>query len=256
MTTNNLIGYDPLAWMDGETLEETLPPAPVKKATKTKAKAAPVVDKPEPEEPAALEEVVDEESVVQEAAEVVEVEEPESDIPVVTVDDDAIESAAKEIDIDITVDKDGDIEIVVEADQDAEVAIEIAVETSQMDDDVMDEIVEEVTEMPTEESEAKVSESEPETKVEPLIELNSEATIKNIAALYDTLKRALAAHDTIEINASDVTTIDTATLQLLVSLKKDTLQSNKTVDIIYPSTRFIESAKLLNLLDVLEVTEI
>jgi ABC-type transporter Mla MlaB component len=193
---------------------------------------------------------------VQEAAEVIEVAEPESDTPVVTIDDDAIESATEEIEIDITVDKDGDIEIVVEANQDAEIAIEIAVETPQIDGDVMDEIVEEVMEMPTEELETEVSESEPEAIVEPLIELNSEATIKHIAALYETIKRTLEVHDTIEINASDVTTIDTATLQLLVSLKKDTSQSNKTVDIIYPSTRFIESAKLLNLLDVLEVTEI
>ena len=252
MTTNNLIGYDPLAWMDGETLDETPPPAPVKKATKAKAKAAPVIDEPE-------------EVVEQEVDEIAATEEPELDSPVATVDDNTIEAVAdddeaapEEIEVDVTVDEDGDVEITIDTDKDVEVAVEIEIETPQMDDDVVNEIIEEVTEMPTEETETEteIIESEPEGAVEPLIELNSDATIKNIAALYDTIKRALEMHDTLEINASDVTTIDTATLQLLVSLKKDTQQSDKKVDIIYPSTRFIESAKLLNLLDVLEITEI
>lgn len=258
MTTNNLIGYDPLAWMDGETLDETPLPPPVKKATKAKTKTASVINEPE-------------EVVVQEAEEIVATEEPESDSPVATVDDDAVEpavehdeAAPEEIEVDVTIDEDGDVEITIDADKDVEVEVEveIAVETPQTDDDVVDKIIEEVTEMPTEEieteaeAEAEIVESEPEGIIEPLIELDSDATIKNIAALYDTIKRALAAHDTIEINAADVTTIDTATLQLLVSLKKDTQQSDKKVDIIYPSTRFIESAKLLNLLDVLEVTEV
>jgi ABC-type transporter Mla MlaB component len=240
MTTNNLIGYDPLAWMDGETLDETPPLAPVKKATRAKAKAAPVVEELE-------------------AKEIVAAEESESDSPVATVDDDAVDNAeasSEEIEIDVTVDKDGDVEITIETDEEVEIEVEIAIETPQTDDDVIDEIVEEVTEMSTEEPEVAVIESEPEGTIEPLIELNSDATIKNIAALYDTIKRALAVHDAIEINASDVTAIDTATLQLLVSLKKDSAQSSKTVDIIYPSARFIESAKLLNLLDVLEVSEV
>ena len=85
------------------------------------------------------------------------------------------------------------------------------------------------------------------------IDLEKDATIKNVAALYSTVKNALAAHDAIEINAADVATIDTATLQLLVSLKKDALNLGKTVEIIYPSERFLESAKLLGLTEVLGV---
>lgn len=231
MTINNLIGYDPLAWMDGETLDETIP-EPAKKVTKSRAKAksVPVAD----------------------AAEVVA---PELDSPVATIDD-ADEAATEEMDIDITVDEDGDIKIAIEADENIEVAIEIATESPEIYDPVMDEVVEEISEMPMEDVETDTVESEPEGIIEPLIELGVDATLKNIAALYGKVKQALAVHDTLEINASDVATVDTATLQLLVSLKKDTSQSNKTVDIIYPSARFIEAAKLLNLLDALKVTEI
>ncbi|MGZ4955036.1 MAG: STAS domain-containing protein, partial [Methylobacter sp.] len=67
------------------------------------------------------------------------------------------------------------------------------------------------------------------------------------------LKNSLAMHDEIEINASDVSSIDTATLQLLVSLKKSAVKLQKKVTIIYPSPRFVESARLLGLLDVLDV---
>jgi ABC-type transporter Mla MlaB component len=101
-----------------------------------------------------------------------------------------------------------------------------------------------------------LAEESPITAVaEPHIDLASESTIKTVAALYETIKHSLDAHDAIEINAADVTTIDTATLQLLVSLKKDAPNLGKTVDIIYPSERFVESAKLLGLLDVLEVAK-
>jgi ABC-type transporter Mla MlaB component len=250
MTTNNLIGYDPLAWMDGETLEE-IPPAPAKKVTKAKAKVTPVID--EIEEPA-----LDKDDEIIEVATVKESELADSPV------DDVIESAeieevkpeTEEIEIDVTIDKDGDIEIAIDADENVDVIVEIAIESPQMDNDVIDEIVEEVSEMPVEEAQTEIVESPIEEIIEPLIELNSDATIKNIAKLYDTIKRAIEIHDTIEINASDVATVDTATLQLLVSLKKDVQESHKSVNIIYPSARFIESAKLLNLLDVLEVTEV
>lgn len=254
MTTNNLIGYDPLAWMDGETLDET-PPAPAKKLTKakTKAKAAPVVDEPE-EQVEQVEQETENEVVV--VTEEIAIEAENND----AIDD---EDSTEEFEIDVIVDEDGDIEIAIEADENVDIDVEISMESSETDDTVINEIVEEISEIAVEETdvlekepEEEVPEKEPEEIVEPLIELNAEATIKNIVALYDTIKRALAAHDTIEINASDVTTIDTATLQLLVSLKKYQQQSHKNVDIIYPSTRFIESAKLLNLLDVLEITEV
>lgn len=90
---------------------------------------------------------------------------------------------------------------------------------------------------------------------EGMCNLDSTLTIQNVVQLHEKLKNLVAVHDQIEINASDVSSIDTATLQLLVSLKKDADKLNKKVTIIYPSPRFVESAKLLGLLDVLAVDD-
>jgi anti-anti-sigma regulatory factor len=89
-----------------------------------------------------------------------------------------------------------------------------------------------------------------------LVDLDATLTIQNVVKLHEKLKNSLAIHDEIEINASDVSSIDTATLQLLVSLKKDAVKLQKKVTIIYPSPRFVESAKLLGLLDVLGVHDL
>ena len=88
---------------------------------------------------------------------------------------------------------------------------------------------------------------------ESLIDLDATLTIQNVVKLHEKLKDVLSVYDQIEINASDVSSIDTATLQLLVSLKKDADKLQKKVTIIYPSPRFVESAQLLGLLDVLDV---
>ncbi|MFI3121917.1 MAG: STAS domain-containing protein [Methylococcaceae bacterium] len=101
-----------------------------------------------------------------------------------------------------------------------------------------------------------VGESASEEVEGPLIDLDATLTIQNVVKLYEKLKRFLALHDQIEINASDVSSIDTATLQLLVSLKKDAVKLHKKVTIIYPSPRFVESAKLLGLLDILDVQDL
>ena len=252
MTTNNLIGYDPLAWMDGAEFEdedtiavvEPKAPVPAKKSTKSrvKAKVASIETAPEPVaiEPEVI--VVDAESNNEITAETVEV--------------------------DISVDEEGDVEITVETNRNIEMDVEVSVENS--DDSVMESIVEEITadvvqeelqaieEIPVPEEDVAVEQKHIEEApidalAEPHIDLESDSTIKNVAQLYGTLKSSLAAHDVIEINAADVTTIDTATLQLLVSLKKDAPNLGKTVDIIYPSERFIESAKLLGLLEILGI---
>ncbi|MDP3589667.1 MAG: STAS domain-containing protein [Methylobacter sp.] len=85
------------------------------------------------------------------------------------------------------------------------------------------------------------------------IDLDATLTIQNVVKLHEKLKNSFAIHDQIEINASDVSSIDTATLQLLVSLKKEAVKLQKQVTIIYPSPRFVESAQLLGLVDVLDV---
>ena len=85
------------------------------------------------------------------------------------------------------------------------------------------------------------------------IDLDATLTIQNVVKLHEKLKDSFAIHDQIEINASDVSSIDTATLQLLVSLKKEAVKLQKQVTIIYPSPRFVESAQLLGLVDMLDV---
>jgi ABC-type transporter Mla MlaB component len=88
---------------------------------------------------------------------------------------------------------------------------------------------------------------------ESVIILDTALTIQNVFKLYEKLKKSYAVHDSIEINASQVSTIDTATLQLLVALKKEAVKQQKSVVMTEPSQRFIESAGLLGLLELLEI---
>lgn len=259
-TTNNLIGYDPLAWLDGEEISEeteTVTPAledapPAKKTTKSRAKTKKVESIEEP--------------TVAKVAETA----PESIEGEIVAEDDN-----DEIEVDVSVNEDGEISISIEASEDDEVRVEVSVEDNFVEEttenDVMEAIAEEVANEETAPEEVEttveeetvssdvaqeetvVEEAPIEAAVEPHIDLEKDATIKNVAALYDTIKNALAAHDVIEINAADVASVDTATLQLLVSLKKDAPNLGKTVEIIYPSERFLESAKLLGLTEILGV---
>ena len=120
------------------------------------------------------------------------------------------------------------------------------------DELVIDEIEAESASALIEEVEDSVSAEADESQ----IDLDATLTIQNVVKLHEKLKNSLAVHDQIEINASDVSSIDTATLQLLVSLKKDAVKLQKKITIIYPSPRFVESAKLLGLLDVLDVHDV
>ncbi|MBL1265117.1 STAS domain-containing protein [Methylomicrobium sp. RS1] len=87
----------------------------------------------------------------------------------------------------------------------------------------------------------------------PGINLDTVLSIQNITELHEKLKNSFALHDSIEINASQVASIDTATLQLLVALKKEAGKQQKNIVVMEPSQRFIESAGLLGLLEVLEL---
>jgi anti-anti-sigma regulatory factor len=90
---------------------------------------------------------------------------------------------------------------------------------------------------------------------EPVINLDPTLSIQNVVKLYEKLKKSYAAYDAIEIDASHVTSIDTATLQLFVALKKDSVKQNKEVVFFQPSPRFIESAKLLDLVEALDIID-
>lgn len=87
----------------------------------------------------------------------------------------------------------------------------------------------------------------------PRINLDTVLSIQNITKLHERIKNSFAVHDSIEINASQVASIDTAALQLLVALKKEAGKRQKNILVTEPSPRFIESADLLGLSDVLEL---
>jgi anti-anti-sigma regulatory factor len=91
--------------------------------------------------------------------------------------------------------------------------------------------------------------------VEPIITLDANLSIQNVVKLYERMKASYTAFNGLEINASQVAAIDTTTLQVLVALKKDADKNEREVTFTSPSPRFIESAKLLGLLDVLGINE-
>jgi ABC-type transporter Mla MlaB component len=150
-----------------------------------------------------------------------------------------------EIDIIIESDDDCQIDIDIQTNDDNTIDISIDTQDSPSDDDInmIDMIIQEETQIEI-------------NNIDPIVRLNSDATIKSIEELYQQFKRVLDFHDIIEVNAVEVTTIDTATLQLLVSLKKEEKRLNKTIHILSPSSRFLESARLLGLSNVLELDEV
>ena len=255
MTTDNLIGYDPLAWMDGEQIGEK-PVAPAEQVSAAnETDNAPIIDS---------EELVDfnesddieTEAEFEEEENVIEASEEETaDDSLPDVIDEA--SALEMSDDNDDVDTDVEIDIIIESDDDCQIdidiqtnddnTIDISIDTqdSPSDDDInmIDMIIQEETQIEI-------------NNIDPIVRLNSDATIKGIEELYQQFKRALDFHDIIEVNAVEVTTIDTATLQLLVSLKNEEKRLKKTIHILSPSSRFLESARLLGLSNVLELDEV
>jgi len=85
--------------------------------------------------------------------------------------------------------------------------------------------------------------------------LESVQNIQNVAQLHERLLRALNSSNKIDIDASAITTIDTATLQLLLVLKQTAIKMQKHVNIDFPSEKFIEAAELLGLAEMLDVNQ-
>lgn len=102
-------------------------------------------------------------------------------------------------------------------------------------------------------AEEPITDEAEEEVAEPLLNLDAILTIQSVGKLHERLKKSYSANDAIEINAAQVSSIDTSTLQLLVALKKDAVKRQKQVFITKPSRRFIESAELLGLLELFEV---
>ena len=243
MTTDNLIGYDPLAWMDGVEIGEK-PVAPAN--NESDMAQTPIIDTE------ALVDFIESHDATQ--------QDPQEDADEAAPE--LISQAHHDESIDTNntqesdQDQDIDIEVSIESENDCQIDIDIqtnddtvaiSIETqdspSDADSNIIDMIIEEETQIEID-------------SIDPIVRLNSDATIKSIEELYQQLKRVLDFHDVIEINAVEVTTIDTATLQLLVSLKKEEKRLNKTIHILSPSSRFLESARLLGLGNVLELGEV
>jgi len=112
----------------------------------------------------------------------------------------------------------------------------------------------------TDEVEAKsliadsVQQAEKETN-NSIITLAATLNIQNVTQLYEELLKQLDAKDLIEIDASAVVSIDTATLQLLIVLKQEAVKIHKEISIDFPSDKFIEAAELLGLAEMLEVDQ-
>ncbi len=87
------------------------------------------------------------------------------------------------------------------------------------------------------------------------IVLDAVLNIQNVAKLHQRLVEALTCCQKIEIDASAVTVIDTAAMQLLLILKRTAIKDDKEVQIDFPSDKFIEAAQLLGIAEMLEVDQ-
>jgi len=85
------------------------------------------------------------------------------------------------------------------------------------------------------------------------IALDAVLNIQNVARLHQRLLAIIDKHDKIEIDASEVMAVDTASMQLLLVFKQTALKMQKSVSFDFPSDKFIEAAELLGISAMLEV---
>ena len=97
--------------------------------------------------------------------------------------------------------------------------------------------------------------AEPEQADDSKLTLDATLNIQNVTDLHERLLVLLERKDKIEIDASAVVSIDTATLQLLIVLKQTAIKLQKEVVFDFPSDKFVESAELLGLAEMLEVDQ-
>ncbi len=90
---------------------------------------------------------------------------------------------------------------------------------------------------------------------ESKIILEETLNIQNVAQLHAQVLNLLDSQDRIEIDASEVGMIDTASIQLLVVLKKTAVTMQKEIIIDFPSDKLIESAELLGVSDILDLDQ-
>lgn len=91
--------------------------------------------------------------------------------------------------------------------------------------------------------------------VDNVISLQSVVNIQQVRELHQQLLNALENNKKIEIDASEVTNIDTASLQLLLVLKTTAIIQQKEIVFDFPSERFIDSARLLGIDGLLDIDQ-
>lgn len=87
------------------------------------------------------------------------------------------------------------------------------------------------------------------------INLNASLNISGVAELYTQLLQAFQNNDRLDIDASAVSAVDAASLQLLVVLKREAIKENKELVFDFPSDTFIEAAKLLGIDEILGIDQ-
>ncbi|MEN9897480.1 MAG: hypothetical protein RLZZ66_1129 [Pseudomonadota bacterium] len=255
MTTDNLIGYDPLAWMDGEQIGEPPVVAPAEKESVAHELAnAPIIDAEELIDFNETQAIKTEDELEEETVLDASDEEMADDALLEVIDEETTlemkgdnNDVEADVEVDIIIESEADCHIDIDIHTNDDNTIDISIESQDSSTDVDVNIIDMIIQ---EETQLEIN------NIDPIVRLNSDATIKSIEALYQQFKRVLDFHDIIEVNAVEVTTIDTATLQLLVSLKKEEKRLNKTIHILSPSSRFLESARLVGLSHVLDLEEV
>ncbi len=86
--------------------------------------------------------------------------------------------------------------------------------------------------------------------------LSPRQTLENIKSLYQDFKKQLDKQQTIEIDASAVKQIDTATMQLLLAAQQTLAKTQQTLVINFPSEAFVEAAQLLGMEELLGLDQI
>jgi anti-anti-sigma factor len=87
----------------------------------------------------------------------------------------------------------------------------------------------------------------------PFIDLDGVLNIQKVKLLHEKLKKSLDANHLIVLDASAVTSIDTSMLQLFVALKQKAAKLDKDIIINSPSDKFVQSATLLGLSEILDI---
>jgi anti-anti-sigma regulatory factor len=92
---------------------------------------------------------------------------------------------------------------------------------------------------------------------ESKIVLHTTQNLQNIGELYEKLINAVEnTQGAVSIDASAVTSIDTATLQLFVALKQELIRLHRDLVFDFPSEKFLESAGFLGIIMLLELDSV